>query len=386
MTHQKTPPFLMVFRFAGWLFASHACFGEDLPVNYRVLMHRDTVSKAKLYLTDLASGANAGAFLKTGLKNANLTEMPVEEFIERLMRTKKPQIFAESAVAGDGTDWNQRELEILGDISIGVPVTIFDNGRHRDPEIHAEPLAGHLLFTPGALLRHGRGGTPADWAVTGTDGKIDFTQFCGLYERRLLPVFAWADEVAAANGRKAFITIPGLGCGQFAGRFQGTLGLLLGQALRALLEKHGRAFPHLAAVYYDPYDEGENTRSEIHGIYFLVRPLMKGNAGKPQLCRPTAYAENPGEFAGCDLFSVVAWDHVSWPGNDFYGGSRATDDGVKAAATSSMEAMTGIRGFYDASRHQYQPPQPFSRWQELVETNQLQLSIKGAIAVFPRKE
>ena len=40
-----------------------------------------------------------------------------------------------------------------------------------------------------------------------------------------------------------------------------------------------------------------------------------------------------------DLFSVVAWDHVSWPGNDFYAGQRKTDDGVKAAATTAMQIV-----------------------------------------------
>jgi len=44
------------------------------------------------------------------------------------------------------------------------------------------------------------------------------------------------------------------------------------------------------------------------------------------------------------------WDHVSWPGNDFYGGSRSTDDGVKAAATDSMAALTGVEGRYAPNR------------------------------------
>lgn len=52
-----------------------------------------------------------------------------------------------------------------------------------------------------------------------------------------------------------------------------------------------------------------------------------GDAGKPQLCPPQRYAEHGDDFSHCQRFSVVAWDHVSWPGNDFYGGARATDDG-----------------------------------------------------------
>ena len=61
----------------------------------------------------------------------------------------------------------------------------------------------------------------------------------------------------------------------------------------------------------------------------------------------------------CMLFSIVAWDHVSWPGNDFFAGSRCTDDGVKAAATNSMFALTGIEGHYDPDRGAYLPPPPY---------------------------
>src|SRR5262249_44104035 len=88
--------------------------------------------------------------------------------------------------------------------------------------------------------------------------------------------------------------------------------------------------------------------------------------GKSQLCRPAAYAEGGDDFAGCALFSVVAWDHVSWPGNDFFSGARATDDGVKAAATSSMAVLTGVPGTYDSALAKYLPPQPYATWGEVV--------------------
>jgi len=73
------------------------------------------------------------------------------------------------------------------------------------------------------------------------------------------------------------------------------------------------------------------------------------------------------------LFSIIAWDHVSWPGNDFFAGSRCTDDGVKAAATDSMAVFTGIDGHYDPQRGAYLPPPPFRTWGEVVEKNALRL-------------
>src|SRR5438445_194245 len=73
-----------------------------------------------------------------------------------------------------------------------------------------------------------------------------------LYERRLLPVFRYVNHQAGRE-RSALLTIPGLGCGQFAGPFRGRLGAELRDALEKFLEKHGAAFPNLKAVYFDPF-------------------------------------------------------------------------------------------------------------------------------------
>ena len=80
-----------------------------------------------------------------------------------------------------------------------------------------------------------------------------------------------------------------------------------------------------------------------------------------------------GDFSGCVLFSIVAWDHVSWPGNDYFGGSRSTDDGVKAAATDSMAVLTGIEGHHDPHRGAYLPPKPHRTWDEVVRQTGLRL-------------
>ena len=73
------------------------------------------------------------------------------------------------------------------------------------------------------------------------------------------------------------------------------------------------------------------------------------------------------------MFSIVAWDHVSWPGNDFYGGARCTDDGVKAAATNAMAVLTGVTGQYDQAQSAYLPPTPYRTWGEVVAANGLRL-------------
>jgi hypothetical protein len=343
--------------------------GKPLSSEYSVIIPDETIASAAAYADALMTGAcRPGKYLQRELHRAGLASLTARDLLGLLCDTKLPHIFAESAVAGDGSDWTLAELQLLGDIAIAVPVSIFDNGNHREPAVHAVPFAGMLLYTPGALLRNGRGQIPADWTeVTYEDGRFSSDGYYELYRRRLLPVLQFVNEHAAI-ARSALVTVPGLGCGQFAGPFQGQLGERLQTVIERLLSEHGAELPNIAAIYFDPYNECTNARNIISGIKFLVRPLTaRGNEAKSQLCSPSAYAEEPGEFSHCALYSVVAWDHVSWPGNDFFAGSRATDDGVKAAATSSMSAITGMEGHYDATAGKYQPPVRYRCWAAVVE-------------------
>ena len=149
----------------------------------------------------------------------------------------------------------------------------------------------------------------------------------------------------------------------------------LNAALQGILARHARRWTAIRAIHFDPYDEGMNEHRGFAGLSYRVRPLLQGNQGTPQLCAPGQYAEAGEDFSACRLFSLVAWDHVSWPGNDFYGGSRCTDDGVKAAATSAMRVMTGIAGCYDPTTNRYNPPAPYPNWEAVVRENRLRLSV-----------
>jgi hypothetical protein len=109
---------------------------------------------------------------------------------------------------------------------------------------------------------------------------------------------------------------------------------------------------------------------------------MQGNQDKPQLCELARYAEDGDDYSDCMLYSVVAWNHVSWPGNDFYGGARATDDGVKAAATNSMASLTGIQGEYNATSNTYDPPSKYRNWAAVVRQNNLRITVQNNLSVF----
>ena len=336
---------------------------------HTIIVPAETLARAEDYRQALATGrTRPGALVQARLQHADLAAISAEELLGCVFATKRPQIFAESAVAGDGSDWNLVELGLLGDISVAVPVTVFDNGSHTAPTPHDPPFPATLVFTPGALLQNGRGCTPADWTeVAAADGSLNAEGYYQLYRRRLLPVLRFINE-RAGRPRSALITLPGLGCGQFAGPFQGRLGGHLQRVLERLLAEEGAGLQNLAAVYFDPYNECDNARRELHGITLFTRPLTRpGNHGHTQLCPPAAYGEAGDDFAWCRLFSLVAWDHVSWPGNDFYVGSRATDDGVKAAATDALAVLTGVAGSYDPKRSAYKPPPPLRTWEQVVQ-------------------
>ncbi|OAI19704.1 hypothetical protein A1359_21585 [Methylomonas lenta] len=347
-------------------------------------MHGQAYQEVGNYLQALQSNSiQPGKYLLDKLRAIDVGQISVDSFLECLLNTKRPQIFAESAVNGNGEDWNALELKLLGAIGITVEVDVYDDGKHHNPVPHAKPFLAYLLFSAGALLRNGQQQIPVDWDIVGEDGVIDRERYYELYRCRLLPLMLHANEIAGGAGKQAFITIPGLGCGQFAGKFMGWLGEMLEQALKRLLSEHHRELGNIRAVYFDPYQECVNQRYEIGHLSFMVRPLTQGNQNRPQLCPPVTYQEEGDDFSQCILFSVVAWDHVSWPGNDFYIGARATDDGVKAAATSSMAALTGFTGCYNKICETYDPPLPYRNWDEVVRKNSLQLELEDRVKIMP---
>ena len=363
----------------------------DKTPGYEIVISEKTLENINKYKENLIAGQEQpGEFLRAKLEatGKSVESLSTSEFIEVMLSTKQPKFFAESAIQGGGKDWNNSELAILGDINVTVPVKIYDNGVW-DPSgpgfaVHQKPLDGELLFTPGALLKSGPGfvGKTPDLDEVTKNGKIDQEAYNALVERRLLPLLVHANEKAELEGKPALITLPGVGAGEFAGKFKGKMGEHLNIAIQAMLEKHSGNLGNIAAIHYDSFAECTNQQKNYGNIKYRVRPqLNEGNKGKTQLSAPTTYQELGDDFSKCKLYKVVAWDHVSLPGNDYFEGSRNTDDGVAAAATSSMEGITGVKGRYDKETGKYLPPEGYNNWSDVASKQGVHLKIENNLKI-----
>lgn len=351
--------------------------------HYKIVMGSATLEKVARYRQDLLSGQAApGTLLLRQLATTRIHTN--RQLIELLLATKQPQIFAESHMRGDGSDWTFRELDILGDIGVAMQASIYDNGvwspSAQDFKLHQPPLEGHLLFTPGALLQDN---CPDLGEVMDAQGGIDAIKYNALVERRLWPLLSYANDSAGKAGEKALVVMPGIGCGAFAGDYRGHMGSMLNAALKAMLEKHAQDMSHIAGVYFDPFNECAEEDAQFGAVKYRVRPSALF-PGRPQLSHPSVFGDKGDDFSRCRLYKMVAWDHASLPGNDFYIMSRQTDDGVTAAATDAIRTVTGVTGAY--SRGGYMPPVHHTTWEDVARANNTRLHISHDNLFLPPEE
>ena len=88
----------------------------------------------------------AGGLLRQRLLKVDGDKLTGAALLKELCNTKEPQIFAESQVYGNGRGLEFNGAVIIGDISIAAQVNIFDNGKHKEPDIHHAPLKERLFY------------------------------------------------------------------------------------------------------------------------------------------------------------------------------------------------------------------------------------------------
>lgn len=346
-----------------------------------ILISERTLDKIKAYhLFLIEKGIDeAGAYLQEqlALSVIPIEQMPLDKFTHAIVQSKIPKIFAESHVYHDKRDWTLAEESILGDMSVHIPVTFFNNGGHYNSfKNHTNPISANLAYVPGALLRSDLGQLTADLQEVVVHGTFDQARFNALYERRLLPELLHINEQAIKEGKLAAITLPGIGTGQFAGKHVHLIKAAFRDAFVYILTKHQDKLRAIDIVHYDPYSGDAPQSKHIGQTKFNVCPssIMEttGQLAFPEGCSAKTHT----------LTSFVAWDHFSWPSNDFWPGKRVTDDGVKGASSNTMEVITGYKGRYDPESGSYLPPEGYANWQALAESTATQFDAP-VFVVYP---
>ena len=249
------------------------------------------------------------------------------QVVQALLDSKDRLFFAER---GRISGWTFLEQRILGGINVAMRVQIFDDGTWSNPNVHTYPLEGTLLFCPGPLLARS---DCWDYKFIVHDGQVDQANYASVLEERILPLLLYVQNIAS---EPALVCLPGLGCGMFAGAFKGMISHLFIQTVRNILEKHQDRLTNIAMVYHYAYGPYEPELRYEDKISETLRFVQWRN-GPSMLSQPSTI--DPKFHEGTPLYKFVAWDHFSWPGNDFFANSRQTDDGVSAAATSSMASL-----------------------------------------------
>ena len=235
--------------------------------------------------------------------------------------------------------------------------TVFDDGTHQEPNTHAETPEAGLVFVPRVLLRNGIGREPLDWdLIDDRTGTILVDRYLDRYRQKLIPAFAGFSRMPCLRAKLQWLPYP---VSEPSVRRD-----IPGNTRRAFRTRsrsdpcpigrppHGRS-PDLLRPLQRMYGPGTHLRS---GQLADTSLLTRWTPTRSTLQAGSVHSEEGDDFTHARLYSLVAWDPVSWPDNDFYAGVRATDDGVKAAATDVISRLTGLAEEYDPAAYGYRPP------------------------------
>ena len=105
---------------------------QPTQAEYTILLSENTFKRIGDYAAFLRGGGQSGEYLAQTLKGKAIEALDGRALLSALLNSKKPQIFAESTVIGDGIDWTLNELGMLGDISIGMTCLLYTSPSPRD--------------------------------------------------------------------------------------------------------------------------------------------------------------------------------------------------------------------------------------------------------------
>ncbi len=287
-----------------------------------------------------------------------LAQLTLEEFIDLMIRTRPPKSFGEQA--DDAAAWSLRERGLMANISLAVsPVRIYADGYRTSDvanafpakHVHPESFDAHLIILSAPILEE----HSPDYYRVVKDDELYQPGFNELYEQRLLPLLLHANELGKNQGKRVVVNLPGLGCGLFAGKWQGNPALkeCLKTALQYILESHHEKLQHLAMVRLDPYMGLEKSEDKYGEMIFRVGCSRVD--GKQQLSTAKNLQEEGDDFSDCIMVYAIAGDAFSFPSNDLFVNSPEGDEATKAYCSNLAEIVSGIFGEFDPNNNRFMP-------------------------------
>lgn len=303
---------------------------------------REYVKKYKeaLIKDPTKAGKRLAAIIEAG--NYTLGSLTDQDFLRLIINTKEPKNFGEAVL--DDTErateagYSPTELHILANIGTVIPSYALNDGGHDNSfknNHNDEPLPCLMGFLSAPLFSRGS----PDYASLVKDGVIDQKKYTRFLEERMVPMLRQMSKQALDYGKQLDLTLPGLGCGMFAGEFRKTIRKNLYIAMQDILKKHACTLTGIKNIYLDTHDDVGLPRNydaehkfgnTAHSITFQC----VASKHDTQLRKQLELGKNPDK--NTLLGTVVAADLISWMGNDMWIDSRSTDEGVKGASTYSM--------------------------------------------------
>ena len=320
------------------------------------------------FQTRLRNGESTpGPALDEVLKNhkQNPAQLTTKQLLEYLAKTKAPQLYAETDGVGR---WTPEEFAILdqlvlttkrckiyGDGGWGASIKFITNQNR-----HLYEKDASFVLISGALLsgdsfesdKYRNARFTANAATRFNIRSIDaFKENAeSIIKANLEPKFRAAlcqvNAIAKKEGYSAFVTVPGVGAGCFAGAFQNIIPKILVETICGVLNnidhtniKHvcldlfERRLIDLAKTANTNFSHDKFSligTGDFNVQFFTKSEHIKASQETSNINKSESSFYS--WFETVKRVKVVAADLASWPGNDINVGSNSTDEGATAGS------------------------------------------------------